>query len=138
MRKIVVGYDGSNHSKRALDRAAEIADDDVEIVVLCAARVPRETTDPVLGVETGDLGQLERLQDTLDDAKELLAQRGRAARTVQGYGDPAESLVTRAGDEKADLIVVGTRGLSTVQRALLGSVSTKVVHHAPCDVLVVR
>jgi nucleotide-binding universal stress UspA family protein len=38
----------------------------------------------------------------------------------------------------ADLIIVGTRGLNTAQRLLLGSVSTKVMHHAPCDVLVVR
>ena len=37
-----------------------------------------------------------------------------------------------------DLIAVGTRGLNAAQRALLGSVSTKVVHHAECDVLVVR
>jgi nucleotide-binding universal stress UspA family protein len=46
--------------------------------------------------------------------------------------------VRQASDEGADLIVVGTRGLNVAQRALLGSVSTKIVHHAACDVLVVR
>jgi nucleotide-binding universal stress UspA family protein len=47
-------------------------------------------------------------------------------------------LVQVAAEERADLVVVGTRGLNLAQRALLGSVSTKVVHHAHCDVLVVR
>ena len=47
-------------------------------------------------------------------------------------------LVQQAREAGADLIAVGTRGLNAAQRALLGSVSTKVVHHAECDVLVVR
>jgi nucleotide-binding universal stress UspA family protein len=49
-------------------------------------------------------------------------------------------LVQEAEESGADLIVVGTRGLSATRRALrlMGSVSTNVIHHAPCDVLVVR
>ena len=43
-----------------------------------------------------------------------------------------------AEESDADLIIIGTRGLSVAKRMLLGSVSTNVVHHAPCDVLVVR
>lgn len=59
-------------------------------------------------------------------------------RTVAGIGDPADAIVDEAGDWGADLIVLGTRGLGGAQRLLLGSVSTKVLHRAPCDVLVVR
>ena len=74
-----------------------------------------------------------------DKAQTTLEKKGIAARTVEAHGDPADALVRQAEDDGADLIVVGTRGLNAAQRALLGSVSTKVVHHAAkCDVLVVR
>jgi nucleotide-binding universal stress UspA family protein len=47
-------------------------------------------------------------------------------------------IVQEAEDSGADLIIVGTRGHNAAQRVLMGSVSTNVVHHAKCDVLVVR
>ena len=47
-------------------------------------------------------------------------------------------IVQEAEESGADLIVVGTRGLNAAKRLVLGSVSTNVVHHAPCDVLVVH
>jgi nucleotide-binding universal stress UspA family protein len=53
-------------------------------------------------------------------------------------GDPADEIVTAARDEGYDLIVVGHRGLSPIKAFLLGSVSSRVVTHAPCSVLVVR
>ena len=74
----------------------------------------------------------------LEEAQSILAGAGVQASFVEGTGDPADVLVQEAEDGGADLIVVGTRGLNTAERWLMGSVSTKVVHHAPCDVLVVR
>ena len=68
----------------------------------------------------------------------FIGETGGTLRTVEAHGDPADAVVRQATDEEADLIVVGTRGLNVAQRTLLGSVSTKIVHHAPCDVLVVR
>ena len=53
-------------------------------------------------------------------------------------GPPAQVIVEEAEDWGADLIVVGSHGYGFWQRALLGSVSNAVVHHAPCSVLVVR
>jgi len=53
-------------------------------------------------------------------------------------GEPGKSIVAAADAERADLIVVGTRGLARAGRWLLGSVSDHVVHHAGCPVLVVR
>ena len=47
-------------------------------------------------------------------------------------------IVDEAEREHADLIVLGTRGLNTAKRWLMGSVSSPVVQHAPCNVLVVR
>jgi nucleotide-binding universal stress UspA family protein len=57
-------------------------------------------------------------------------------RVEQGY--PAEVIVSLASDEAVDLIVIGNRGMSGVGRFLVGSVSDRVVHHAPCSVLVVK
>ena len=53
-------------------------------------------------------------------------------------GPPAQEIVQQAEDWGADLVVVGSHGYGFWSRALLGSVSNSVVHHAPCSVLVVR
>jgi nucleotide-binding universal stress UspA family protein len=57
-------------------------------------------------------------------------------RTHTPVGDPARALLELAAT--ADLLVVGSRGLGAVRRVLLGSVSEKVLQHAPCPVLIVR
>jgi len=74
----------------------------------------------------------------LDEAQAFLKGKGVKVTTVKGIGDPAKALVEQAQESGADLIVVGSRGLSGAERLTLGSVSTHVVHHSPCDVLVVK
>lgn len=137
MRKIVVAYDGSEHARRALERAAVLAREGASVTVIAvadaepvpAARGP--ATAPVLMVAA------ER-QRALEEAKALLAERGVEAGTVEAFGDAGHAIAEEAKRQGADLVVVGTRGRNVVERLLLGSVSTKVVHEAPCDVLVVR
>ena len=73
--------------------------------------------------------ELERERAAEDDA-------GTLTEAPEAQGDPGAVIVEAAKD--ADLVIVGTRGLNPVQRILLGSVSSKVVHRADCDVLVVR
>jgi nucleotide-binding universal stress UspA family protein len=68
----------------------------------------------------------------------LLAAHGAGAETKDAAGDAGEAIIEAAEDADADLVVVGTRRRNVAARLLLGSVSTKVVHTAPCDVLVVR
>lgn len=138
MRKIIVGYDGSDHADRALDRTIELNGNGAELVVVSAAQLATLSHDPALGTSAVDPIQAEWARTNLDKARARLGERGLKARTVEGHGDPADILVRQAKQEGADLIVIGTRGLNRVQRLLLGSVSTKVVHDAPCDVLVVR
>ena len=74
----------------------------------------------------------------LAEAREYLEGRGIDAVYIEGHGNPADVMVQEAEESKADLIVVGARGLSAAKRITMGSVSTNVVHHAPCDVLVVH
>jgi nucleotide-binding universal stress UspA family protein len=132
--KIVVAYDGSDPAKRALERAAELAGERDKLLVVAAAE-PHASA----GLEAGahlDPSEVARRRGDLEAAQRLLSERGIEAEPVEGQGDPGAFIVKAAED--ADLIVVGSRGLSPAKRMLLGSVSSKVVHRAHCDVLVVR
>jgi nucleotide-binding universal stress UspA family protein len=132
--KIVVGYDGSDHGKRALDRAAAMGGDTSHVVVVAAAE-PRVGTGMTEGAHL-DPSEVEQRRQDLEGARVFLSERGIDAETIEGQGDPG-SVIVKAADD-ADLVIVGSCGLNSFQRILLGSVSSKVVHRAPCDVLVVR
>ena len=122
-QNVVVGYDGSDSARRALDRAADLVDGygSTLAVVSVAARDAR--------------GQAESL---IGEARERLHARQVTARYVEPVGDPAEMLVEAADDLGADLLVVGRRDHNALQRLVLGSVSSQVLRRAGCDVLVVR
>jgi nucleotide-binding universal stress UspA family protein len=132
--KIVVGYDGSEAAKRALGRATTLAGEGNRIVVVAAAESHART-----GITEGshlDPSEIERRRRDLEDAQAYLSQRGVEAETIEAQGDPGDVILEASKD--ADLAIVGSRGLNPLQRLLMGSVSSKVVHRAECDVLVVR
>jgi nucleotide-binding universal stress UspA family protein len=114
----MVGYDGSDASRRALDAAADL--------------VGYGSTLSVVTVTNGDVGSW-----VTGDAHARLLGRHVEARYHETSGEAAEQLVEKATELHADLVVVGRRSRSPL-RALLGSVSSRVVRRAPCDVLVVR
>jgi len=120
-RIIIVGYDGSESSVRALDRATELATYGSRIVVAHVV-VP---------------GSQELAGEVLDEADEHLEHRHVISERRVLTGAPAEQLMELARELNAGLIVVGN-GKSTLERILAGSVSSAIIHHAPCDVLVVR
>lgn len=76
----------------------------------------------------------------LKNLQDKFRKRGCSINTnrVLGKGYPADVIITEAKSIQADLIIIGSKGLQGIQRFLLGSVSRKVVRHAPCSVLVVR
>jgi nucleotide-binding universal stress UspA family protein len=116
-RKILVGYDGSAAAGRALDAAADL--------------VGYGSTLAVVTVQNGVLGG-----SVSAGARAQLQRRHVEARYHQPSGEPAEQLVEAARKLGVDLVVVGRRDLPL--RGLLGSVSSRVVRRAGCDVLVVR
>jgi nucleotide-binding universal stress UspA family protein len=67
-----------------------------------------------------------------------LINAGFTAEPIYKIGDPAEEIMKVAAKQHADMIVMGAKGLSAIDRILLGSVSTRVVQYANCPVLVVR
>jgi nucleotide-binding universal stress UspA family protein len=134
MAKILVAYDGSEPAKHALDRATWLPHDEgvwvisVVPVILGAGR--GGGIDPTSGVEDH--------RRMLDEAAAILASRGVEARAIEAVGHPADAILRVAQDEGFDIVVLGSRGLNAVERFVMGSVSTRVVTHAHCDVLVVR
>lgn len=136
MKNVIVGYDGSEQSKRALDRAASLGRAGAKVTIVTAVDIGSRAAGRSMGALNED--ELKEAAEMLDSARADLETQGIDAHSIEGEGDAADVIVEAAEQTGADLIVVGTRGHGTGKRHLVGSVSTKVVHHATCDVLVVR
>jgi nucleotide-binding universal stress UspA family protein len=136
MKKLLVGYDGTESAKRALDRAAGMAGDGVTLGVISVA--PVITGGPRSGgpFAAGD-GPAEHRAE-LEEAVEYLAGRGITPATIAAAGDPAKAICEAADRDGYTTIVVGRRNISAAKHLLLGSVSDGVAHHAACDVLIVK
>ena len=80
----------------------------------------------------------ERGRQVLERMGRRFRQRELAVDHVFAQGNPAEEILLAAERHRADLIVMGSKGLTVLDRYLLGSVSRKVARHALCSVLVVR
>jgi nucleotide-binding universal stress UspA family protein len=140
---IVVGTDGSETAAKAVGLATEMARVHGSRLHVVTAYEP---VLPVLSQEEREaLGELAWMASPGEQAERLVAataERAAAAgievETHVHAGDAAHALIEVAEARAADLIVVGNKGLSSPARFLLGSVPSKVVHHAPCHVLVVR
>lgn len=112
---IVVGFDGSGAAQRALDRAADLVGYGTTLAVVNVV--------PPSGRSNG----------VLDEARLRLSLRHLAARTFERVGDPAAELIEAAHWLRADFLVIGDS-----VRPSDGSVRARLIHEAPCDVLVVR
>jgi nucleotide-binding universal stress UspA family protein len=137
LKRILVAYDGSESAQRAFQFALELARPfGATVSVLSVARPP----EPPTMVETSAM--LEAATEHFEkDFKgfELAAGNARVPlETCVVVGHPADQIVHAASEQRADLIVMGHRGKSLVQRWLLGSVSKRVLSYAPCSVAIVR
>jgi nucleotide-binding universal stress UspA family protein len=130
-RRLLVGYDGSPSSEKALERAARLA-------LLGEARVTVVNVIPAVSFGKPDPFEEMEQRRLVAEVRQKLVERGVEADVVGIVGDPAEELVASAREREADLILVGSRGHGAAGRLLLGSVSTGVVHRADRDVLVVQ
>jgi nucleotide-binding universal stress UspA family protein len=137
METIVIGYDDGEAAKRALERAAMLAKQfSSKLVVTSVAPVSTPATARSMGPDPTETAADHDAQ--LAAARSYLQTQGLEADYVEALGHPGDAIVATAADRGADLIVVGTRELGTVQRLLGMSVSDAVAHHAHCDVLIVH
>jgi nucleotide-binding universal stress UspA family protein len=130
---IVVGTDGTETAERAVDRAGAIARAFGATVHVVSAYSDDKT--PLVGV--GRQGDRAHAQQYVDRAQELLAKQGVESEAHLTNQEPGRALVAIADEQRAQMIVVGNRGMSGVKR-VLGSVPNYVSHHADCDVVIVR
>lgn len=135
--KIVAGFDGSEHSLKALDKAIEFAKmvPDSEIIVVCSQDRPG----PAIGFRGMDFGveeMYDKLAEKIEEELQHAAERVRAAgvnvATACTPDRPDVTLITIAQDAGAKLIVVGTKGAGhrEGQKTKLGSTVTRVLHEA--------
>jgi nucleotide-binding universal stress UspA family protein len=140
---VAVGTDGSDSSFRAVDRAATVAaDSSAALLIICAYHPAKNT-----GSAQDQLGEdaayhvvgSTPAEETLRDAKDRAAAKGAAdVQTLAVEGDPIEAVTDIINDRKADLVVVGNRGLNSLSGRLLGSVPQGISRKAPTDVLIVH
>jgi nucleotide-binding universal stress UspA family protein len=141
---MVVGTDGSDTAGEAVRQAAQLAQQLGAKVHLVSAYEPvpegrlREERQQVPGDLQWMVNPREDVDDTLSTAAQGIKQTGVEVETHAREGDPADAILDVAEEQKADLIVVGNKGMTGAKRFLLGSVPNKVSHHAPCSVMIIR
>jgi len=146
MKKMLVAYDGSEASKKAVDMVIKCANEEDQIVLLTV--VPAElaessftkmllpTIDLSSIVKSGSFKQ--KAMESLNKiVKEIEHDVSKVEIAVEA-GDPADEILLSAKKYNADIIVLGYKGYGKEGRFLLGSVTDKVVRHASVSVLVVR
>ena len=139
IRRIAVATDGSAVADKAVRFAADLADDlKVPLTVLTVANL---TSAEAMGMRESTREEVQAALDS--DAKPAFdtARRVLGDRPMEGIrlvGDPATEILGWAKMNQVDLLVIGSRGLGPVRELVLGSVSEKVAHGAPCPVTIVR
>ncbi|OLO28174.1 hypothetical protein BTR23_18000 [Alkalihalophilus pseudofirmus] len=139
--KILVAYDGSEMSKKAVMKAKEFAETNEQteiniITVWDLPNAPYEAYD-YLNVNMKETFK-KQAEENVEEATKLVdgLPNKIVGATLQGYA--SNTIIKFAEDHNIDLIILGNRGLGGFQRFLLGSVSFHVVQKAQCDILVVK
>ena len=142
--RIVVGTDGSDTAEEAVSQAIDLARLTGATLSVVSAFAPvskRRIQGEVEGAPpdiANQIGPREDVNLVLDAAAASARKEGIEVQTHPVEGDPAEGILNVAEETKADLIVVGNKGMTGARRFLLGSVPNNISHHAPCSVMVVR
>lgn len=141
MKKILIAVDGSKYSEKALFKARKIAEGiGGEVTILHVINPLRDTVyinNRELGNEIKRNATI-RGEEVIKKAKEIFEGFKGTFITETRLGDPVDEIIKFAEEGGFDLIVMGSRGGGIFSRALLGSVSDKVVHHVKTSVLIVK
>jgi len=148
--KFLVAIDGSESSSKALQTAINLAKPSQALISVVTILEPLRDYYPELIMPTGDWvswqahpnPELEKMliekgRSLLEQAEKTCKEADVTCETSMEFGSPRD-LICKLAAVEVDVLVIGSRGLGSVERLMLGSISDYVVHHAPCPVLVVR
>lgn len=136
--RILIAVDGSEGGRSAARLAGELAGerDDVEVLLVHAVPLPPMVPGVDQAISDESLNYLEdSAERALEACEDILAETNVKGERVIRAGSPAEVILNVADDRNADIIVVGHRGFGAMKRFILGSVSSKLAHHARCALL---
>ncbi|QLH03081.1 universal stress protein UspA [Nitrosopumilus cobalaminigenes] len=136
-QKILVPVDGSPYSEKALTRASELAqvfDSKIILIYVVEKSIPINLLDHKEYLEI-----LRKFGNkTLEKANIILSKNGISAKLLLKEGNIFNEIEKVVKKEKCDLVIVGNKGLGSVARLLLGSVSNKISQSCTCSVLIVK
>lgn len=137
-QRILLAVDGSKHSKRATEQAVAIASltegSLIEVVLVADFSKAKNEVLHSQGKEELEVARRKKLINI----EKIIQEKNVSYEVNILHGEPGPTIVSHANDQQFDLLVIGSRGLNTLQEMVLGSVSHKVVKRADCPVLVVK
>jgi nucleotide-binding universal stress UspA family protein len=137
VQTILVAYDDTPPSKRALERAVELADHyGAQLLITSVARLSHSTPRSIGQVDRAD--SLGEHSQELQDAQAYATERGVTPEVIAVSGEPAQAIARLADDRDVDLVVVGTREPGLVDRIMRPSVSQEIAKRIRHDLLIVH
>lgn len=139
MKKILIAHDGSKSSDKALKKAVELAINlNGSLTVLSV--IPELYLTELSSEDRNRIFEVLSRETTeaMEKIRKSLAGKSMDVKTLIRQGEPAEKILETAQKMKADLIITGSHGRHGTKKFLLGSVSSKVVDHSKCPVMVVK
>lgn len=139
MKNILLASDGSTHAMNATKEIVKLSEGfpDIHVTVISVID-SSETKSAALDLKSNkDLLHMRRLKK-IEDTLNRLESAKIDYQVVLLHGDPGPSIIKYASEHPTDLLVLGSRGLNSLQEMVMGSVSHKIVKQAACPVLVVK
>lgn len=134
----MLAADGSEHSKRAAKKAAEIASVDVEATLTIVYVVDPDETKHEVMQNWNNLDLKSKRKERIQVIVAIIEKTGVQYSVMMLNGKPGPTIVDYANKHHFDLVVIGSRGLNSLQEFVLGSVSHKVAKRVNCPVLIVK
>ncbi|RSK25631.1 universal stress protein [Bacillus sp. HMF5848] len=136
--KILLAYDGSEHSLRASEKAIGLAklNADSKITLVYVVDISKAKSDVLHNWNSLHLS--DSREEKIRKAESIIKKENIQYEVKLLKGEPGPAIVEFANSERFDVVVVGSRGLNSLQEMVLGSVSHKIAKRVSCPVLIVK
>ena len=135
MRRILVGFDGSEGAENALNKAMMLINEHGEIILIAVVPFPSETN--LMDAQTHHL-MMQKAQNLIESVIQDIGIHDYAISGIVREGDIAGTIIDVANELDCEMVILGSRGTSELRNYPIGSVANKVVQYAHKPVMVVR